>query len=33
MCVIKLLSRDLGSSLVLGGGVEGWGWGKIEDKW
>ena len=34
MCVIKLLSRDVGSSLVLGGGgglgFEGWGWGKIE---
>ena len=32
MCVIKLLSRYVGSSLVLRGrlGVEGWGWGKIE---
>ena len=35
MCVIKLLRRDVGSSLVLeGGGGGGWGlkvrgWGKI----
>ena len=31
MCVIKLLSRDVGSSLVLGGGgLKVRGWGKIE---